>query len=287
MPVSIFTATPAKNGTALSIQAVLRVRVSTREQDEEGFSLSAQIRPLREYAARNGIKIIHDFVDVESSKTGGRAGFNEMVAFLRKHPGCRTILVEKVDRLYRNLTDYATLDELGVTIHLVKENQIIGPNSKSSEQFVHGIKVLVARNYSQNLAEETIKGMTEKARAGIYPSCAPVGYRNADGPSGKRVIVSDPDAAPMITELFERFATGRYSVKSLVNEINAEGLKLRGRKLYSSFVHQILRKRLYCGDFDWDGKIYHGSHEPLTSPERWQRVQDLLDARVLALPVPV
>jgi site-specific DNA recombinase len=188
-------------------------------------------------------------------------------------------LVEKVDRLYRNLTDYATLDELGVTIHLVKENQIIGPNSKSSEQFVHGIKVLVARNYSQNLAEETIKGMTEKARAGIYPSCAPVGYRNADGPSGKRVIVSDPDAAPMITELFERFATGRYSVKSLVNEINAEGLKLRGRKLYSSFVHQILRKRLYCGDFDWDGKIYHGSHEPLTSPERWQRVQDLLDAR--------
>ena len=46
--------------------------------------------------------------------------------------------------------------------------------------------------------EETVKGMTEKACAGIYSSCAPVGYRNADGPSGKRVIVSDPDAAPMI-----------------------------------------------------------------------------------------
>jgi site-specific DNA recombinase len=137
----------------------------------------------------------------------------------------------------------------------------------------------MARNYSQNLGEETVKGMTEKACAGIYPSCAPVGYRNADGPSGKRVIVSDPDAASMITELFGRFATGRYSLKVLVKEVNGEGLKLRGRKLYSSVIHQILRKRLYTGDFDWDGSTYTGSHEPLVIRECWQRVQELLDAR--------
>ncbi len=128
----------------------------------------------------------------------------------------------------------------------------------------HGIKVLMARNYSQNLGEETVKGMTEKC-AGIYPSCAPVGYMNADGPNGKRVIVSDPDAAPTITELFERFATGRYSLKALVKAANVEGLKLRGRRLYSSVVHQILRKRLYTGDFDWDGRTYTGSHEPLVT----------------------
>ena len=72
----------------------------------------------------------------------------------------------------------------------------------------------MARNYSQNLGEETVKGMPEKARAGIYPSCAPVGYRNADGPNGKRMIVPDPDTAPVITELFERFATGQYSLKA-------------------------------------------------------------------------
>lgn len=92
--------------------------------------------------------------------------------------------------------------------------------------------------------------MTEKACAGIYPSCAPVGYRNADGPSGKRVIFSDPDAAPTVTELFGRFVTGRYSLKAL-----------------------------YTGDFDWDGRTYTGSHEPLVTREGWQRVQMLLDAR--------
>ena len=137
----------------------------------------------------------------------------------------------------------------------------------------------MARNHSLNLWEETIKGMTEKARAGIYPSYAPAGYRNVDGADGKRTIMPDPDAAPVITEIFERFSKGRHSVRSLVKEMNAEGVQLRGRRLQSSVVHQILRKRLYNGDFDWDGSTYAGCHEPLVSRECWRHVQELLDAR--------
>lgn len=261
-------------------QVVLYARVSSKDQEKEGFSIPAQLRLLREYANNKGFLIAHEFTDVETAKESGRTNFGEMLGYLKKHAlVCRTILVEKTDRLYRNIKDYAIVDELGVEVHLVKENEIISRDSRSSEQFVHGINVLMARNYSLNLGEETLKGMTEKARAGIYPSCAPVGYRNADGASGKRVIVADPDAAPVITELFGRFATGRYSLKALVKELSGEGLTLRGRKLYSSVVHQILRKRLYTGDFDWDGTTYEGSHEPLVAREVWQRVQELLDAR--------
>src|SRR3984893_14508275 len=120
------------------------------------------------------------------------------------------------------LKDWVTLDGLDLEINFVKENWIVSPNSRSSEKLMHGMKVLMAKNYIDNLSEETVKGMTEKAREGIYPSYAPVGYRNADGPCGKRVIISDPDAAPVITELFERFATGRYSLKALVKELNVE-----------------------------------------------------------------
>src|SRR5262249_11574456 len=112
-----------------------------------------------------------------------------------------------------------------------------------------------------------------------YPSCAPVGYRNIAGSDGKRRIVSDPDTAPVITELFARFAQGHHSVKSLVQQMNMEGVQLRGRRLQTSVVHQILRKRLYTGDFDWDGTTYAGTHEALVSHECWQRVQELLDAR--------
>ena len=283
MPARTLTAAqvPRNRTTPLSIQVVLYARVSSKEQRDEGYSIEAQLRLLRDYALKQAFVITEEFIDVESASKSGRTGFNAMLAHLRKHAACRVILVEKTDRLYRNLKDYATLDDkdLGLTIHLVKEGEILGPDSQSNQQLIHGIKVLMARNYSLNLGEETIKGMTEKARAGMYPSCAPVGYQNADGINGKRTIIPDPNTAPVITELFERFAMGSHSLKMLVKELNSEGVRLRGRQLYSSEVHHILRKRLYSGDFDWDGTTYQGTYEALVSRETWQHVQDLLDAR--------
>lgn len=74
----------------------------------------------------------------------------------------------------------------------------------------------MARHFILNLREETRKGMTEKARTGIYPSYASVGYRNGQDSNGKRTIVPDPDTAPVITEIFERFEHGAHSIKSLV-----------------------------------------------------------------------
>src|SRR5436190_23409951 len=73
------------------------------------------------------------------------------------------LLVEKTDRLYRNLKDWVLLDELNIEIHLVKEGVVLAQDSKSSEKFFHGIKVLMAKNYIDNLSEEARKGQQEKA----------------------------------------------------------------------------------------------------------------------------
>src|ERR1017187_6758840 len=106
------------------LRAVLYARVSSKDQEKEGFSIPAQQHLLREYAISKGITIVHEYVDVETARRSGRDGFGQMLQHLKTHP--RTIiLVEKTDRLYRNIKDWATLDELGVTIHFVKENVII------------------------------------------------------------------------------------------------------------------------------------------------------------------
>ena len=52
---------------------------------------------------------------------------------------------------------------------------------------MHGIKVLMAKSYIDNLSEETRNGMLAKAEQGIWSSAAPLDYRNADGANGKRV----------------------------------------------------------------------------------------------------
>src|SRR5215204_7013784 len=81
--------------------AVMYVRVSSKEQ-EQGFSIPAQRQRLKDYAEREGIHVVQEFEDVETAKRAGRTSFSEMVDFLRKkNSGCRTLLVEKTDRLYR------------------------------------------------------------------------------------------------------------------------------------------------------------------------------------------
>ena len=150
-------------------KAVLYARVSSEQQEKEGYSIPAQEKLLREYAKSQGLRIVHEYVDVETAKKAGRVGFGDMLAFLRNEQKARAgdpcciILVEKTDRLYRNLKDWTTLDELDLEIHLVKEGQILSKDSKSSEKFVHGIKVLMAKNYIDNLGEEVKKGLKEKA----------------------------------------------------------------------------------------------------------------------------
>ena len=58
-----------------------------------------------------------------------------MLKFLKKNSTVRTILVEKTDRLYRNLKDYVLIDEIeDVAIHFVKEGQILSESSKSQDK---------------------------------------------------------------------------------------------------------------------------------------------------------
>ena len=261
--------------------AVIYARVSSKEQEKEGFSIPAQLKLLKEYAATNGFAVVQEYVDVETAKQTGRAAFGEMVAYLKADQAVRVMLVEKTDRLYRNLKDWVTVDELEVEIHFPKEGVVLSRESRSSEKFMHGIKVLMAKNYVDNLSEETRKGMLEKAEQGIWPSFAPLGYRNVDGPDGKKIIAPDPDVAPMVSKLFDWYATGRLSLKEAARKAQDAGLVYRksGTKVPVSTVHSILRNRIYTGQFEWNGKMMEGRHEPLVSIDLWERVQGVMDGR--------
>lgn len=262
-------------------EAVIYARVSTPDQQREGYSIPSQLKLLEDYAALNGIMIVSQHVDVETARKSGRTAFGDMLRYLGRHPQVRTLLVEKTDRLYRNLKDWGTIDDLGLEIHFVKENVVMSDTCRSSEKFVHGIKVLMAKAYVDNLSEETRKGMLEKAQQGIWPSFAPVGYRNVVDAAGRKVIVPDPTLGPLVSRLFDWFSTGNYSIKDVTAKARAAGLVYRksGKPIGVSMVHHVLRNRLYTGAFDWLGVTYDGVHEPLTPTALWQEVQDILDRR--------
>ncbi len=192
--------------------------------------------------------------------------------FLRENRGCRVILVEKTDRLYRNFRDCVTLEDLDVEIHLPKEGQIISKDAKSQAKLVHGIQLVIARNYIENLRDEVRKGMREKAEQGIYPSRPPLGYRNN---KAQRTIEVDPDKAPIAQRMFELYATGGCSLASLRRILATEF-----RKVYSKWhLEKLLKNPFYMGSFKWEGKNYRGTHPPLVSPEVFAEVQRVLQGK--------
>ncbi len=255
-------------------RAVLYARVSSRGQAEEGFSIPAQLKLLRAYAVEHGLQVAREFTDVETAKRTGRPGFEAMVEFLRRTKGEVVLLVEKTDRLYRNLRDYVTLDDLGPEIHFVKESFVLSEDSRSTEKFMHGIKVLMAKNYVDNLSEETSKGMQEKAEQGTWPSWAPLGYLNVTI-GDERSIVPDPQKAPVVRRMFEWYATGSVSISEVHERALEAGLVGRnGKPPARSTIAQALSNVFYTGMFVWKGKTYQGDHEPLISMDLYERTQE-------------
>lgn len=248
-------------------KAVIYARVSSKDQEREGYSIPAQLKLLREYAATNGFKIEKEFIDVESAKVAGRKQFGLMLRFLEQNPESRTVIVEKTDRLYRNFRDSVTLEDLGVELHLAKEAQIIGKDSKSQSKLIHGIQLVIARNYIDNLREEVKKGMREKAEQGIYPSRPPLGYRNN---KLQRTIEVDPATAPRAKRMFELYASG-VSLSSV-------GAKLRtefGVSMAKGYIDRLLKNPFYQGSFEWQGTIYQGTHQPLIDRATFDQVQEV------------
>lgn len=113
--------------------AAIYARVFSKDQGKEGFGIPAQLRLLREYATAKDLVVRKEFVDVETAKVNGRTHFAEMLEHLKKNrASCRTILAEKTDRLYRNIKDFATIDELDIEVHFVRDNEVISRRVGSS-----------------------------------------------------------------------------------------------------------------------------------------------------------
>lgn len=92
--------------------AILWARVSTKEQAEEGYSLDSQVKMLRDYAQKEGLKIIREFVVPESaSGKQERKKFQEMLEYLKNHKNIKHVICEKVDRMTRNFKDSTKLDD--------------------------------------------------------------------------------------------------------------------------------------------------------------------------------
>ena len=130
----------------------------------------------------------------------------------------------------------------------------------------------MAKQYVDNLSEEVKKGLQEKVSQGHWPHRAHIGYHNN---RETRLIELDPDRAPAVRRLFERYAAGGISLKVLAASALSDGLTYprTGRRMTTSEVHRLLKNPIYYGAFRWKGRLYSGSHEPIVPKALFDRVQ--------------
>jgi len=265
------------------MNCLLYARVSTDKQAQKDLSIPAQIAAMKEYARRNGWKVVGHFVDEgESARTAERPELKRLIQHCKENKNVGIVLVHKIDRLARNLVDYATikavLKQKGIRLVSISEPFDDNPVGHLLENIIASI----SEWYSANLGEEIKKANLAKLQRGEWPHKPPLGYQSVKGENGRAKHLPDAKTAPLVKQAFELFSTGNHSLPTLAEEMQARGLKTAYGRMYSpESMKKLLSRRFYLGRLEWQGKEYKGKHQPIISPQLFYRVQEVLRKRSL------
>lgn len=254
------------------------IRVSDPKQGK-GVSLQEQREAILRYGSRNGLNIIEWFEERETAAKRGRSVFTRMLKLLQKGRA-DGVVIHKIDRSTRNLRDWADLGEMvdhGIDIRFVNESLDLHTRGG---RLSADIQAVVAADFIRNLREETRKGFYGRLHQGLYPLPAPLGYRDCG--SGKPKII-DPSTGPLVRRIFDLYATGRYSLKTLLNEADRIGLRTKGGgRLTVSSLSYLLNNPFYLGliKLKATGEVFAGIHPALISKSLFERVRAVLRGKV-------
>lgn len=257
------------------------IRVSSAKQGEQGVSLGEQRRAIERYAAQHSLEIIAWFEEVETAAKRGRPIFTKMLKLLRAG-AADGLIMHKIDRSARNYYDWAEISDLadlGIAVHYAQENLELGSRGR---RLMADIQAVFAADYIRNLREEVRKGQEGRLREGLTPWAAPLGYVN-NGRGGK-VKTIDPVKGPLVIQAFELYASGGYSLDTLVEEMYRRGLRnLRGDRVSKNGLSSVLSNPFYIGLIAHrkkGGPVHKGVHMPLVSIHLFEIVQKRLKGKL-------
>ena len=261
---------------------VALARVSSREQEREGFSLDIQEDALNAFAEIEGGKVSKMFRIAETaSKQRERKVFQELLTFLKRHAAdVDGLLVYKVDRAVRNLVDLVELENIEheYEIPLVCITQ--RTDNSPTGRLLRRILALLGAFQTEQQSVDVREGLARRVAEGLFPQKAPFGYASIRV-DGRGLVRVHADNGPKAKRIFQLYAYHGHTVDSLSERLAEEGITYQPSRprFYRSSLHRLLRNRAYIGEVDFRGKWYPGTHEPLVDMETWSRVQQLLGDR--------
>ena len=254
---------------------ILYIRKSSESEERQVMSLDAQETEMTRIAQRDNLNIVEIIRESHSAKTSGtRPEFNRMIKGIHKGTH-NAILTWAPDRISRNAGD------LGVIVDLMDAGKIACIQTYSqtfenipSDKFMLLMLCSQAKLENDNKGLGVKRGNREKLRRGDWINSAPFGYLND---KATKKIVTDPERSQYIPHIFEKYATGLYSLKQISEQLYERGLRTKaGKKVFVSTIHKIINRTFYYGVMESNGQYYQGNHEPLISKALFDQCQERL-----------
>lgn len=275
------------------IRAVGYIRVSTKEQAVEGYSLSAQREQINQYCAMYGLELVNIYSDegISGKNLEDREGIQDLRDDA-KEGLFDTVIIWKLSRISRKLLDTLTLiDELNA--HKISLQSISEKIDLSTSTGTFMVQLMGSLNeLERNTIRENVGlGHKVKATSGEWNGGRVIGYNNVKGTNGKNRLEVNEDEAKIIKYIYNTYLEG-HGYRHIANNLNQQGYKTkRGNNFSTIAVKDILLNPLYKGQIRYGKKAKgipglkeqpittQGQHEPIIDANTWDKVHARWKAR--------
>lgn len=273
MAVAISFNADVKKANGEPILAAIYARYSSHSQTEQ--SIEGQLAAAHSYATAHGYTVVREYCDrAQTGRNDNRDAFQQMLTDTDKHQ-FDVIITWKVDRIGRNREDIAfnkhRCKKNGVRIEYVAENLPDSAESVILESVLEGM----AEYYSLQLSTNIRRGQLESARKlQCVGGTRPLGY-DVDRETKRYVI--NPDTAPIVRKIFERYAEGQTE-KEIIDWLNDQGIRTTKKKPFSkSSLATLLHNEKYIGIYIYKDLVRVEDGIPaIVDKELFEKVQELM-----------
>jgi len=272
-----------------------RCAVYTRKSTEEGLdqeynSLEAQRDSALAFIASQR----HEgwIASNDSYNDGGFSGGNMNRPALKRlmadiEAGCiDVIVVYKIDRLSRSLSDFAKLVDL-FDAHNVTFVSVTQQFNTTTSMGRLTLNILLSfAQFEREVTGERIRDKiaASKAKGMWMGGTPPLGYDVQD-----RKLVINETEANLVRDIFVRYAE-HGSAALLVRQLQIEGHTTKswvtqtgklhaGRIMDQQYLFTLLRNRLYLGEMVHKGNVYPGQHHSIICQSLWDDVHAIIEKR--------
>src|SRR5215218_6556613 len=228
-------------------RAILYARVSTDEQARSGYSLAQQTEALREYAAREGYKVLEEVVDPGQSGASLERPGMDRVRDLVSAGGVSVVLAQDRDRFAREPAYHYLLkrefEEHGTKIRALNDRGDESPEGDLTD----GILDQLAKYERAKIAERSRRGKLRKAREGKVMAGRRVKYGFMLNASRDSLLV-DEERMRMVRRIFRMIGVEGLSQNAVYNSLEREGIPTPGGGKHwdRAFFRLCISDDVYC-----------------------------------------